>query len=302
VLELLLPKGKKPGRPPKWTRRQLIDDIRFRVRTGIPWRDMPAEYRHWGRAYDLFHSWQHNGTWQRIVTELQARADAKDLITWDLNVDSPVCRAHQHAAGARKRGPAEGAARRRRSRARQPRPRGLARRPDHQAAPRRRAGAKAHDHRNHRRAARGLPTVRGCPGPHQGAPAGVRQTAHCRGGCVLIRRTPPGRTAPTCADVAFAAPSRTKPTRPATEGNSAPAAAVRRSATRRTTRLGTRSSAASIASKGTVPRPRGTTSSRSATRRPCPLRGGQQLMNRSPKPTTAKKTAKKTAAKPERSA
>ncbi|WP_374195130.1 IS5 family transposase [Streptomyces sp. ISL-1] len=104
VLELLLPKGKKPGRPPIWTRRQLIDGIRFRVRTGIPWRDMPAEYGPWGRAYDLFRRWQRNGTWQRIFTDLQARADAKDLITWDLNVDSTVCRAHQHAAGARKRG------------------------------------------------------------------------------------------------------------------------------------------------------------------------------------------------------
>jgi transposase len=54
VLELLLPRGKKPGRPPIWTRRQLIDGIRFRVRTGIPWRDMPADYGPWGRVYDLF--------------------------------------------------------------------------------------------------------------------------------------------------------------------------------------------------------------------------------------------------------
>lgn len=104
VLEPLLPKGKKPGRPPIWSRRQLIDGIRFRVRTGIPWRDMPEEYGPWGRAYDLFRRWQRNGTWQRIFTRLQARADVKGLITWDLNVDSTVCRAHQHAAGARKRG------------------------------------------------------------------------------------------------------------------------------------------------------------------------------------------------------
>ncbi|MFE1520205.1 IS5 family transposase [[Kitasatospora] papulosa] len=104
VLETLLPKGEKPGRPPTWPRRQLIDGIRFRVRTGIPWRDMPKEYGPWGRAYDLFRRWQRDGTWQRIFTQLQARADAKDLITWDLNIDSTVCRAHQHAAGARKRG------------------------------------------------------------------------------------------------------------------------------------------------------------------------------------------------------
>ncbi|WP_431047901.1 transposase [Streptomyces sp. P1-3] len=44
VLEPLLPKEKKPGRPPMWARRRLIDGIRFRVRTGMPWRDMPAEY------------------------------------------------------------------------------------------------------------------------------------------------------------------------------------------------------------------------------------------------------------------
>ncbi|WP_208545519.1 IS5 family transposase [Streptomyces sp. Tu 2975] len=104
VLRPLLPRGKKPGRPPTWSRRQLIDGIRFRVRTGVPWRDIPITYGPWGRSYDLFRRWQRDGTWQRIFTALQARADAKDLITWDINVDSTVCRAHQHAAGARKRG------------------------------------------------------------------------------------------------------------------------------------------------------------------------------------------------------
>ncbi|QHY97036.1 hypothetical protein SSPS47_18180 [Streptomyces sp. S4.7] len=40
----------------------------------------------------------------RILSRLQVLADAKRAITWDLNVDSTVCRAHQHAAGARKQG------------------------------------------------------------------------------------------------------------------------------------------------------------------------------------------------------
>ncbi|WP_010056776.1 transposase [Streptomyces globisporus] len=61
-LELLLPKGKKPGRPLVWTRRQLIDGIRFRTRTGVPWRDMPERYGPWARVYDLFRRWQRNGT------------------------------------------------------------------------------------------------------------------------------------------------------------------------------------------------------------------------------------------------
>jgi transposase len=33
-LEPMLPKGKKPGRPPTWSKRQLIDGIRWRTRTG----------------------------------------------------------------------------------------------------------------------------------------------------------------------------------------------------------------------------------------------------------------------------
>jgi transposase len=103
-LESFLPKGKKPGRPPIWTRRQLIDGLRFRTRTGVPWRDVPERYGPWARSYDLFRRWQRDGTWQRIFSELQAQADARELITWDLNIDSTVSRAHQHAAGARKRG------------------------------------------------------------------------------------------------------------------------------------------------------------------------------------------------------
>ncbi|MEU8718666.1 transposase, partial [Streptomyces sp. NPDC048663] len=77
VLEPLLPKGARAGRPPVWPRRQLIDGIRFRVRTGVPWRDVPVEYGPWSRIYDLFRRWQRNGTWQRVLTRLQSLADAK---------------------------------------------------------------------------------------------------------------------------------------------------------------------------------------------------------------------------------
>jgi transposase len=107
VLEPLLPSEadkKKSGRPPTWTRRQLIDGIRWRTRTGAPWRDMPARYGHWRTVYGLFRDWQRDGTWKRILTGLQSRADAAGLITWEVSVDSTVARAHQHAAGASKKG------------------------------------------------------------------------------------------------------------------------------------------------------------------------------------------------------
>jgi transposase len=101
-LEPLLPKAKKSGRPSRWTRRQLIDGIRWRVRVGAPWRDVPDCYGSWQAVYSLFRRWQRAGTWAAIVTGLQARADAAGLITWDVSVDSTIARAHQHAAGARR--------------------------------------------------------------------------------------------------------------------------------------------------------------------------------------------------------
>ena len=104
VLEPLLPKGRRSGRPPKWTKRQLIDGIRWRTRVGSPWRDVPARYGRWQTVYGLFRRWQRDGTWARIWTGLQAIAVAAGLITWDVSVDSTIARAHQHAAGARKRG------------------------------------------------------------------------------------------------------------------------------------------------------------------------------------------------------
>ncbi len=103
-LEPLLPGGKKPGRSRTWNRRQLIDGIRWRIRTGGPWRDLPERCGPWDRAHDLFRRWQRDGTWSRILTQLQAEADATGLITWDVGVDSTIARAHQHAAGARQKG------------------------------------------------------------------------------------------------------------------------------------------------------------------------------------------------------
>jgi transposase len=121
LLEPLLPVAKRPGRPSKWTKRQLIDGIRWRVRVGAPWRDVPRCYGSWQAVYSVFRRWQRAGIWRRIITALQARADAAGLITWQVSVDSTVARAHQHAAGARTR-------------------------PDEQKEPPGRAGEEAADH------------------------------------------------------------------------------------------------------------------------------------------------------------
>ncbi|WP_406187858.1 hypothetical protein [Streptomyces sp. NBC_01006] len=71
---------------------------------GRPVAGVPERYGPWDRVHDLFRRWQRDGTWAGILTALQAEADAKGLITWEVNVNSTACRAHQHAAGAAKMG------------------------------------------------------------------------------------------------------------------------------------------------------------------------------------------------------
>jgi transposase len=81
-----------------------LNGILFRVRTGIPWRDLPERYGPWQTVYKRFARWQTDGTWARIQATLHTQADAAGELDWDAQIDSTVVRAHQHAAGARKGG------------------------------------------------------------------------------------------------------------------------------------------------------------------------------------------------------
>lgn len=79
----------------------MIDGILHRVRTGAQWRDLPERFGPWKTVYERYRLWSADGTWERLLQQVQASADAAGEIDWDVSVDSTVVRAHQHAAGAR---------------------------------------------------------------------------------------------------------------------------------------------------------------------------------------------------------
>ncbi|WP_445047559.1 IS5 family transposase [Streptomyces drozdowiczii] len=81
--------------------RQVIDGILHRVRTGVQWRDLPERFGPWKTVYERHRLWSADGTWERLLQQVQAAADAAGEIDWDISVDSTIVRAHQHAAGAR---------------------------------------------------------------------------------------------------------------------------------------------------------------------------------------------------------
>ncbi|MGN9821657.1 IS5 family transposase [Streptomyces sp. SD11] len=100
----------RPDRTPKrggrWRdHRQVIDAIAFKFQTGTQWVHLPEKYGNWRGVYNRLRMWSVDGTWERVFTALVAQADAGEDVSWAVSVDSTIVRAHQHAAGARTKGP-----------------------------------------------------------------------------------------------------------------------------------------------------------------------------------------------------
>ena len=106
VLEALLPRGKKPGRPPRWSRRQLVGGIHWRVRAAAV-AGRPCPLRSLAVGLRPVPSLAADGTWREVMTALRALADASGHVTGDVFVDSATAWAHQQAVGARKDGSAK---------------------------------------------------------------------------------------------------------------------------------------------------------------------------------------------------
>lgn len=104
-IEPLLP-DRTPKRGGRWRdHRQVIDAIAFKFQTGTQWVHLPERYGNWRGVYNRLRMWALDGTWERVFTALVAQADADENLSWAVSVDSTIVRAHQHAAGARKKGP-----------------------------------------------------------------------------------------------------------------------------------------------------------------------------------------------------
>ncbi|MDA5279927.1 IS5 family transposase [Streptomyces sp. Isolate_45] len=102
-IEPLMPADPVRGR--RWAdHRRTLEAIAWKYRTCSPWRDLPEELGSFQTAHKRLIRWAVDGTWERIFGAVLAAADADDDLDWTVSVDSTVCRAHQHSAGARKRG------------------------------------------------------------------------------------------------------------------------------------------------------------------------------------------------------
>jgi transposase len=90
----------KAGSPAELSNRLFIEAVLYVARTGIPWRDMPREFGRWDAVYNRFRRWEARGIWRQLWERLTRDGchGAQHLF-----IDSTMVRAHQHAAGARKK-------------------------------------------------------------------------------------------------------------------------------------------------------------------------------------------------------
>jgi putative transposase len=59
--------------PAKYSRREIINAIRYVLRTGCAWRLLPHDLPPWQLAYHYFWAWRLQGTWQQIHDALHIR-------------------------------------------------------------------------------------------------------------------------------------------------------------------------------------------------------------------------------------
>jgi transposase len=79
--------------------RLFVEAVLYRYRAGIPWRDVPERFGPFRKVHTRFSRWAKRGVWETVFKHLAQDADNEYAM-----IDSTIVRAHQHSAGALKKG------------------------------------------------------------------------------------------------------------------------------------------------------------------------------------------------------
>ena len=71
LIEPLVPGPKLFGRPPRYTKRAILDGVFYVVRGGCAWRMLPHDLPPWRIVYYYFMVWRRDGLWQQMHDTLR---------------------------------------------------------------------------------------------------------------------------------------------------------------------------------------------------------------------------------------
>jgi len=76
--------------------RTFINAVLWILRTGAPWRDLPADYGDWKNVHRRFSRWRDKGVWENLLHLVMDEPDFEWLM-----IDASHCKVHPHATGAK---------------------------------------------------------------------------------------------------------------------------------------------------------------------------------------------------------
>lgn len=103
ILEPLIPPAKSGGRPPKHSRRELIDAMCYVLRSGCAWRLLPHDFPPWQTVYHYFRQWRDDGTFAAVHTVLREqtrRTAGRDPVPSGAILDSQSVRTTEKGGSA----------------------------------------------------------------------------------------------------------------------------------------------------------------------------------------------------------
>ena len=95
VAPLLPGKATDPGATGK-DNRLFLEAVLWRVRTGVPWRDLPGEFGKGNSVFQRFRRWAKAGVFERVFVHLSGEPDFEYAL-----IDGTIVPAHPKASGAR---------------------------------------------------------------------------------------------------------------------------------------------------------------------------------------------------------
>ena len=95
VAPLLPGKASDPGATAK-DNRLFLEAVLGRVRTRVPWRDLPSGFGHWNSVFQRFRRWVRAGVFERLFEWVSDEPDFEYAL-----IDGTIVSAHQKASGAR---------------------------------------------------------------------------------------------------------------------------------------------------------------------------------------------------------